>query len=34
MIDLGKWVSEDYRIEGEKKGLPDQTSRDNKTGDK
>ncbi|MGE5173132.1 MAG: DNA gyrase inhibitor YacG [Betaproteobacteria bacterium] len=23
LIDLGKWASEDYRIPGEKKGLPE-----------
>ena len=34
MIDLGKWVLEDYRIAGEKKSLPDRTIDENKTGDK
>jgi len=34
MIDLGKWVSEDYRIAGEKKDLPDHPVKENKTGDK
>jgi len=31
-IDLGKWVSEDYRISGEKKDLPDHAVDKNKTG--
>ncbi len=34
VIDLGKWASEDYRIAGEKKDLPDHTGEENKTGNK
>lgn len=32
LIDLGKWASEDYRIAGEKKDLPD-GEKDEKTDD-
>ncbi len=29
LIDLGKWASEDYRIAGEKKDIPDNTEEEN-----
>jgi endogenous inhibitor of DNA gyrase (YacG/DUF329 family) len=29
LIDLGKWASEDYRIAGEKKVLPDDDRNEN-----
>jgi endogenous inhibitor of DNA gyrase (YacG/DUF329 family) len=32
LIDLGKWASEDYRIPGEKKVLPDEEKEKNNTG--
>jgi len=32
MIDLGKWVSEDYRMAGERKDRPDRTIDENKSG--
>lgn len=28
LIDLGKWASEEYRIPGEKKEIPDETEED------
>jgi endogenous inhibitor of DNA gyrase (YacG/DUF329 family) len=32
-IDLGKWVSEDYRIPGEKKDIPDRPANEDISGD-
>ncbi len=32
MIDLGKWASEDYRIPGEKKSIPDADDGEKKDG--
>jgi endogenous inhibitor of DNA gyrase (YacG/DUF329 family) len=31
LIDLGKWASEEYRIAGEKKDIPDNTEGENNT---
>jgi endogenous inhibitor of DNA gyrase (YacG/DUF329 family) len=31
LIDLGKWASGEYRIEGEKKDIPDNTEEEKKT---
>ncbi len=30
ILDLGKWASEDYRIPGDKKTLPDEQGKKNK----
>jgi endogenous inhibitor of DNA gyrase (YacG/DUF329 family) len=34
LIDLGKWASEDYRIPGEKKDIPDADESEKKDGKK
>jgi endogenous inhibitor of DNA gyrase (YacG/DUF329 family) len=31
LIDLGKWASDEYRIPGEKKDIPDNTEEENNT---
>ncbi len=31
LIDLGKWASEEYRIAGEKKDIPDNTEEEKNT---
>lgn len=33
LIDLGKWASEDYRIPGEKKDMPDGDKSEKKDGE-
>ncbi len=32
LIDLGKWASEDYRIAGEKKDIPDEDTGEKNDG--
>ncbi len=32
LIDLGKWASEDYRIAGEKKDIPDEDTGEKSDG--
>lgn len=34
LIDLGKWASEDYRIAGEKKSIPDGDEGEKKDGER
>jgi endogenous inhibitor of DNA gyrase (YacG/DUF329 family) len=34
LIDLGKWASEDYRIPGEKKDIPDAEEDEKKDGER
>jgi len=34
LIDLGKWASEDYRIPGDKKTLPDEDRGENNHSEK
>jgi endogenous inhibitor of DNA gyrase (YacG/DUF329 family) len=34
LIDLGKWAAEDYRIPGEKGGIPDTEQEENNNGEK